>query len=108
MTTAVQAAGVAGLVYSADPQELAACGDLIIYGLLDLARRRDLWVTALVVRNSGDTHGPRDRVVGYGSFALEYAHAARLDDGARKTLFDLAREVVRQAALHSGKPPNVN
>src|SRR3569623_1528835 len=55
-----------------------------------------------------DTSDPRDRVVGYGSFAFEYAHSARLDDGARKTLFDLAREVVRQAALHGGKPPNVN
>ena len=85
-----------------------ACGHFIIDGLLDQARRRDLRVTALDVRNSGDTHGPRDRVVGYGSFAFEYAHSARLDAGARKTLFDLAREVVRQAALHGGKPPRVN
>ena len=85
-----------------------ACGYTIIDGLLDQARRRDLRVTALDVRNSGDTHGPRDRVVGYGSFAFEYAHSARLDAGARKTLFDLAREVVRQAALHGGKPPTVN
>ena len=85
-----------------------ACGYTIIDGLLDQARRRDLRVTALDIRNSGDTHGPRDRVVGYGSFAFEYAHSARLDAGARKTLFDLAREVVRQAALHGGKPPTVN
>ena len=84
-----------------------ACGYLIIDGLLDQARRRDLRITALDVRNSGDTHGPRDRVVGYGSFAFEYAHSARLDAGARKTLFDLAREVVRQAALHGGKPPKI-
>ena len=84
-----------------------ACGFLIIDGLLDQARRRDLRVTALDVRNSGDTQGGRDRVVGYGSFAFEYAHSARLDASARKTLFDLAREVVRQAALHGGKPPKI-
>ena len=85
-----------------------ACGYFIIDGLLDQARRRDLRVTALDVRNSGDTCGPRDRVVGYGSFAFEYAHSARLDAGARKTLFDLAREVVRQAALHGGQAPKIN
>ena len=85
-----------------------ACGFFAIDGLLDHARRRDLRVTALDVRNSGDTQGGRDRVVGYGSFAFEYAHSARLDAGARKILFDLAREVVRQAALHGGKPPKVN
>ncbi|HEY5410155.1 MAG TPA: AmmeMemoRadiSam system protein B [Caulobacteraceae bacterium] len=85
-----------------------ACGHFIIDGLLDQARRRDLRVTALDVRNSGDTQGDRSRVVGYGSFAFEYAHAARLDAAARKTLFDLAREVVRQAALHGGRPPKIN
>ncbi|HEX4098458.1 MAG TPA: AmmeMemoRadiSam system protein B [Caulobacteraceae bacterium] len=85
-----------------------ACGYFIIDGLLDQARRRDLRVTALDVRNSGDTQGSRDRVVGYGSFAFEYAHSARLDDGERRALLDLAREVVKQAALHGGKPPTVN
>jgi len=85
-----------------------ACGFHSIDGLLDQARRRDLRVTALDVRNSGDTQGGRDRVVGYGSFAFEYAHSARLDAGARRTLFDLAREVVRQGALHGGRPPRVN
>ena len=85
-----------------------ACGHFIIDGLLDQARRRDLRVTALDVRNSGDTRGGRDRVVGYGSFAFEYAHSARLDAAARRTLIDLAREVVRQAALHGGKAPKIN
>jgi len=35
-----------------------------------LARRRDLEVEALDLRNSGDTSGDRSRVVGYGAFAL--------------------------------------
>lgn len=85
-----------------------ACGFFGIDGLLDQARRRDLRVTALDVRNSGDTQGGRDRVVGYGSFAFEYAHTARLNDGARRTLIDVAKEVVRQAATHGGKPPQLN
>jgi hypothetical protein len=85
-----------------------ACGYFSIHGLIDQAQRRDLRVTALDVRNSGDTKGPRDRVVGYGSFAFEYAHAAALDEGSRKALIDVAKQVVRQAALNGGKQPNLN
>jgi len=33
-------------------------------------RERNLRVTTLDLRNSGDTAGRRDRVVGYGAFAL--------------------------------------
>jgi AmmeMemoRadiSam system protein A len=85
-----------------------ACGYHAILGLLDQAQRRDLRVTALDVRNSGDTRGPRDRVVGYGSFAFEYAHTAQLDSKTRRTLIDLAREVVKHAALRNGQPPRLN
>jgi AmmeMemoRadiSam system protein B/AmmeMemoRadiSam system protein A len=85
-----------------------ACGFHPITGLLEQARRRDLRVTALDVRNSGDTVGGRDRVVGYGSYAFEYAHSARLDEAARKTLFDLCREVVRHSARNGGKPPGLD
>jgi AmmeMemoRadiSam system protein B len=46
----------------------AACGFVGIRGLLACARRRDLQVKALDVRNSGDTAGPRDEVVGYGAY----------------------------------------
>lgn len=45
-----------------------ACGRVAVNGLLDLARRRDLEVVTADLRNSGDTAGPRDRVVGYGSW----------------------------------------
>jgi MEMO1 family protein len=47
-----------------------ACGCIGIMGLMDLARRRDLDVRLLDLRNSGDTAGDRSRVVGYGAFAL--------------------------------------
>ena len=48
-----------------------ACGAHPVRGLMALARRRDLRVTLVDRRNSGDTAGPRDRVVGYGSFIVE-------------------------------------
>jgi AmmeMemoRadiSam system protein B len=48
----------------------AACGATAIRGLLLAARRHGLGAQALDVRNSGDTAGERDRVVGYGAFAF--------------------------------------
>lgn len=47
-----------------------ACGARAVAGLLESARRHDLGVDLLDLRTSGDTAGPRDRVVGYGAFAL--------------------------------------
>ena len=47
-----------------------ACGAHAINGLLQLAKQRDLEVAVLAVRNSGDTAGERDQVVGYGAYAL--------------------------------------
>lgn len=47
-----------------------ACGRVPIRGLLVAARARGLSVRALDLRSSGDTAGPRDRVVGYGAFAV--------------------------------------
>jgi AmmeMemoRadiSam system protein B len=47
-----------------------ACGYLPVQGVLLHARHRGLRVRALDVRNSGDTAGSRDSVVGYGSFAV--------------------------------------
>lgn len=47
-----------------------ACGGTVIRGLLQLASQRPLHITTLDLRNSGDTAGPRDRVVGYGAYAV--------------------------------------
>jgi MEMO1 family protein len=44
-----------------------ACGYLAIAGLLIETTRRGLKATRLSLCNSGDTAGPRDRVVGYGA-----------------------------------------
>jgi AmmeMemoRadiSam system protein B len=53
-----------------------ACGWLAIRGLLLAARRRGLAAATLDLRNSGDTAGPRDAVVGYGAWALSEAAPA--------------------------------
>jgi AmmeMemoRadiSam system protein B len=47
-----------------------ACGRIPVQGLLLVARRHGLRATAVDVRNSGDTAGPRDQVVGYGAYVL--------------------------------------
>ena len=68
-----------------------ACGCRGLGGALLRAQELDLRVTALDVRNSGDTSGTKDRVVGYGAFAMEYAESARLSDNDRARLLDAAR-----------------
>ncbi len=53
-----------------------ACGRTPLNGLLLLARRHGLRAVTLDQRNSGDTAGPPDRVVGYGAYALLAQQAA--------------------------------
>jgi AmmeMemoRadiSam system protein B len=47
-----------------------ACGATAVAALLIVARRRGLAIRTLDLRNSGDTAGGRDRVVGYGAWML--------------------------------------
>ncbi|BBL70066.1 AmmeMemoRadiSam system protein B [Methylogaea oryzae] len=47
-----------------------ACGRVPVSGLLYAAQRRGLRCKVLDLRNSGDTAGPRDQVVGYGAYAF--------------------------------------
>jgi len=56
-----------------DPRGLgpeSACGRVPVRGLLTAAKRRGMSIVRLDLHNSGDTAGPHDRVVGYGSWAL--------------------------------------
>jgi AmmeMemoRadiSam system protein B len=48
-----------------------ACGRNPVAGLLHVARKKGMTARTLDLRNSGDTAGPRDRVVGYGAYVLE-------------------------------------
>jgi len=45
-----------------------ACGRNPVNGLLYLAKQRHLHIQTLDLRNSGDTAGPSDQVVGYGAY----------------------------------------
>jgi AmmeMemoRadiSam system protein B len=47
-----------------------ACGAAPVRGLLVAARARGMTARAIDVRSSGDTAGPRDRVVGYGAYVF--------------------------------------
>jgi MEMO1 family protein len=85
-----------------DPVALSseqACGAAPVNGLLTAARRRGLRVRTLDLRNSGDTAGPRNRVVGYGAWAfweenagiapgddLASRHGAMMNDVARRAI----------------------
>jgi MEMO1 family protein len=47
-----------------------ACGCVPVSGLLYLAREHGLNASTVDLRNSGDTAGPRDKVVGYGAYVF--------------------------------------
>jgi hypothetical protein len=47
-----------------------ACGRIPISGLLQAARHHHLHAVTVDQRNSGDTAGPRDQVVGYGAYVF--------------------------------------
>ncbi|VAW70803.1 Candidate phosphomevalonate decarboxylase; COG1355, Predicted dioxygenase [hydrothermal vent metagenome] len=47
-----------------------ACGKAPLNGLLTLARKKQLTIDCLDLRNSADTAGSMDRVVGYGAYAV--------------------------------------
>ncbi len=60
-------------IMALDPLGLShqhACGRIPVGGLLLAARHHKLTPETLDLRNSGDTAGPRDRVVGYGAYSF--------------------------------------
>lgn len=72
-TAALRDRATSDAIVALDPEwigELDACGRHPLRGLLVAARRRGLTARELDLRSSGDTAGPRDRVVGYGAYAF--------------------------------------
>jgi AmmeMemoRadiSam system protein B len=63
-TKAVVSGEIDGLPWS------AACGLTGLQAAVGLAKSRGWEIQLLDLRNSGDTAGPRDQVVGYGAFAI--------------------------------------
>lgn len=67
-------AATASVIVGGDSEQLdegSACGRLAIQGMKRAAARRAFDVELLDLRNSGDTAGPRDEVVGYGAFRVD-------------------------------------
>ncbi len=82
--------------FRTDIDHAQACGATPVAGFLAAAQRRGLQPELLDVRNSGDTAGGRDRVVGYASFAFwEPRRAYDVEHG--RTLLGLARASVANA-----------
>ncbi|NQV16019.1 AmmeMemoRadiSam system protein B [bacterium] len=53
-----------------DLSERSACGRIPISGILLVARKKKMNIQRFDLRNSGDTAGDRQRVVGYGAWGL--------------------------------------
>ncbi|KAA3627451.1 MAG: AmmeMemoRadiSam system protein B [Proteobacteria bacterium] len=70
-----------------------ACGFVPVSALLLSAAERGWRVSAVDVRNSGDTAGPRDRVVGYASLVV-HEPVAEFDPETRKRLLGVARDSI--------------
>jgi hypothetical protein len=64
-TAAAIVGGAAGAVADSD-----ACGARPLRGMLQLASDREMTIENVDLRNSGDTAGDRERVVGYGAFVV--------------------------------------
>jgi len=113
----------AAAIESLSPDNLSseqACGRLPIAGMLLSAQRHDLSADRLDLCNSGDTGGPRDRVVGYGSWAFRENSSVsgqpprdrRVDPQAQ--ILPHARRLLRSAsstlryAVRYGKAPRID
>jgi hypothetical protein len=83
-----------------DPHQ--ACGYVPMSGLLGIARSRSMSVKLLDLKNSGDTEGSRDRVVGYGAYA--FYNSMLYTTEQCKQLLDIARQSVRQGFATNKAP----
>lgn len=96
-------AGTSAKILAMDSNLLGeeACGCRPINGLMHLAKQRGLSVEQVDVRNSGDTAGTHDRVVGYGAYVL--TERKRLPLSSRQQLLQVAREAVLRPLISSEK-----
>ena len=72
-----------------------ACGCMPMRGLLKLAEQKNMQISTLDLRNSGDTAGTKDRVVGYGAYAL-FDNKKILNGDDEKTVFDVIKKSIEQ------------
>lgn len=88
------------------PEEMrdeGACGCIPVKALLYLARERALAPLLLDLRNSGDTAGSKDRVVGYASLRFDRRPSDHLSVAEQNRLLDIAEASIRHGLRH-GSP----
>ena len=83
-----------------------ACGKTPVLALMYLAKQKGWKATLLDYRNSGDTAGNKDAVVGYAAIALYTPRQQNFTTPERKLLLDLARRTLREV-VKTGKLPDV-
>ncbi|MCC7272633.1 MAG: AmmeMemoRadiSam system protein B [Alphaproteobacteria bacterium] len=94
------------LLKAEDIADQQACGRTGIKALIGMARRLDMRATTIDLRNSTDTAGIKDRVVGYGSYAFEYAAEARLGEERRRFLLQVGVHSIRRG-MATGRPIDI-
>jgi MEMO1 family protein len=84
-----------------------ACGCMPMRGLLKLAQDKNMSLQTIDLRNSGDTAGTKDRVVGYGAYAL-FENKRILNEKDKTLIFDVIHKSIEHG-LESGNTykPNV-
>lgn len=80
-----------------------ACGRIPVAGLLLQAQRHGMTVETVDLRTSGDTAGPRDKVVGYGAWSFVEPPALHDVSQHGPTLLALARAAIDAALRGESK-----
>jgi AmmeMemoRadiSam system protein A len=88
-------------------QAQEACGKVPILTLMHLAKQKGWKARLLDCRNSGDTSGEKNRVVGYAAIAFYAPKQEAYAAGEKKLLMDLARQTVREVVARN-RLPTVN
>lgn len=83
-----------------------ACGKTPALALMYLAKQKGWKATLLDYRNSGDTAGNKEAVVGYAAIAFYTPRQQSFTTPERKLLLDLARRTLREVVTN-GKLPDV-
>lgn len=101
---------------SIDFDQYGACGCRPLHGFILAAQKKDIEAKLIDLRNSGDTAGSKDRVVGYASFICDskVKLTAVLSRSQQKKLIDLAKySIASKLGIETEKPdcsdlPNKN
>lgn len=83
-----------------------ACGRTPVAGMLLAAKKNNLSIHTLDLKNSGDTAGPKDRVVGYGAWVLSEPANALQAEGPN--MLSLARYSIKYGLKHHHQPPKID